>query len=1073
MLLLVFLALMSGVAIVLADDAFEPNNTRQSATNIEGVPDFWIPAIQANEDWYWVFTAYHEGGGGHALLLAKCRFVDADGDIDMEVYDYNGVFLGGSYGADDAERLDLLVPSAFLGINIYYIRILGANQGNEYSLWWRSRKPGIDLRPRDGESTSISRSVVTPGQDVDFRILFENAGNVDSSAFNISVLASSDAELGSDYLIHQMRFDMLNYVQAFDETGLDSTLPFPAGIPSGVYNIIWHLDCDGEVAEAYEDNNLAVHSHTLTVVYPPDAPAPTSPANGATGLSLTPTLKATAFSDPDAGDTHANSQWQVDNSSDFSSSEWDSGESYYADTQTTVPSGRLGHSITYYWRVRYRDSRGAWSGWSSVRSFTTQAEALPAPSVTPTRQVVGQDSGQALFKVENAGGGVMSYEADESEDWMEIASGGSGGNSGNLVVAYDANDGANARTGTLTVAGGGSSVDCRIVQGGTNEPMALRILHAFTLEEGRTFYAPLVEASDGTFYGIATSGGDDGDGTIFKITSAGVFTRLHSFSGGNDGADPAGPLVQGVDGNFYGTTPWGGAGHCGTVFRVTPNGDLTTLHAFTGEDGSQPFGGLIQGSDGWFYGAADGGGAYLNGGTVFKVSTSGAFSVLHSFLSHDTDGSRPNAPLVLGDDGNFYGTTEYGGSSGDGTVFKITPAGAVTILHSFSDGADGRAPQNGLVSGVDGNFYGNTYTTIFKITPEGVLTTLRSISCSGLMRGGDGNFYGTTPGPSGVYGGTIFRISPEGVFTTLYSFAFASQESVGVYPRNGLLQGSDGGLYGMTTAGGAGTNGTLYRYGPSSVFRATDPQPAHGALNQLQTTTLSWSNGGGATSYDIYFGKDSSPDSGEHKGNQVETSYDPGPLTANTTYYWKVDPRNDADTVDGVVWSFKTQIAPFLAVSPAATNVPATAMHHLAVAVTANVSWTAQADQPWIVITEGHSGATNVVVGCSVLANTNAFARTGAIVITGGGLSPSCALTQAGSSGIWEGDAGIFRIISSTPAAFLDVQPNGLVTWSNDAIGGAGRIQRISTAVPIWTDMHVFAATASVMSVDVSPFQPD
>ena len=250
--------------------------------------------------------------------------------------------------------------------------------------------------------------------------------------------------------------------------------------------------------------------------------------------------------------------------------------------------------------------------------------------------------------------------------------------------------------------------------------------------------AGLVQGSDGFFYGTTFQGGTygfsgsgtNGFGTVFKISTNGTLTSLYSFSGGDDGANPGAGLVQGSDGYFYGTTQSGGTANSGTVFKINPNAStpgaaLTNLYSFTGgSDGGGPLGALVQGSDGYFYGTTPGGGTN-NSGSVFKISASGALTSLYSFTGGD-DGSNPQAGLVRGSDDNFYGTTQIGGTNGgQGTVFKITPNGAFTSLYPFSGGNDGSSPQAGLVQGRDGSFFGTTVGggkggagTIFRLIVE-------------------------------------------------------------------------------------------------------------------------------------------------------------------------------------------------------------------------------------------------------------------------------------------------------------------------------------------------------------------
>src|SRR6266571_1668934 len=264
--------------------------------------------------------------------------------------------------------------------------------------------------------------------------------------------------------------------------------------------------------------------------------------------------------------------------------------------------------------------------------------------------------------------------------------------------------------------------------------------------------------------------------TVGPITvSAQVLTVLHSFNG-TDGQLAESALVQGSDGNFYGTTALGGMFYQGTLFRITPAGAVTVLHSFSGllGDGSVPMGGLVQTADGSFFGTTALGGTHSMG-TVFRTAL-GIVVTLHSFSGAPGEGANPTARLVRGSDGNFYGTTALGGGHYLGTVFKITSAGNLTTLHSFSGSSgEGADPLGGLVQGSDGNFYGTTALggahylgTIFKITPAGSLTTLYSLSgspgegadpLSALVQGGDGNFYGTTALGGAHYWGTVFKFS--------------------------------------------------------------------------------------------------------------------------------------------------------------------------------------------------------------------------------------------------------------------------------------------------------------------------
>jgi uncharacterized repeat protein (TIGR03803 family) len=253
-------------------------------------------------------------------------------------------------------------------------------------------------------------------------------------------------------------------------------------------------------------------------------------------------------------------------------------------------------------------------------------------------------------------------------------------------------------------------------------------LYSFDGSDGGGPFAPLIQATDGNLYGTTQGGSDStcygGCGTVFKITPGGALASLYTFCSGGcaDGAQPEGGLVQAANGNFYGTTlaggdggacEEGGEGGCGTVFTITAAGGLTTLYSFCSQsncaDGANPGGTLIQATDGNFYGTTPKGGA-SGWGTVFKITPSGALTTLHSFDL--TDGAYPwAAGLAQGSDGNFYGTTVYGGAYLHGTVFKITPGGTLTTLHNFcaqSNCTDGATPYAGLIQATDGSFYGTT-----------------------------------------------------------------------------------------------------------------------------------------------------------------------------------------------------------------------------------------------------------------------------------------------------------------------------------------------------------------------------
>ena len=325
----------------------------------------------------------------------------------------------------------------------------------------------------------------------------------------------------------------------------------------------------------------------------------------------------------------------------------------------------------------------------------------------------------------------------------------------NSLASFDVTNGAVPGYGPLaqgsdgnlygtTIAGGvitgcGNGAGCGVAFGLTLAG-ELAAIHDFCSErscpDGAQPFAGLLLTNDGTFYGVTSSFPDGG--TVFRITEGGRLTTLHAFNAAA-GATPYAALIEGADGNFYGTTTFGGANNYGTVFRITPSGILTTLHNFSSSDGEYPYGELAQAANGVFYGTTLNGGA--NGfGTVFTLSPSGAFATLYNFCSLPNcgDGGAPTAGLLLASDGDFYGTTSYGGGSDSGTIFRMMRSGAVTIVHTFN-GADGDSPRASLVQGTDGKLYGTTvgggsgYGTVFRMAPSGTLTTLHSFD------GGDGS----------------------------------------------------------------------------------------------------------------------------------------------------------------------------------------------------------------------------------------------------------------------------------------------------------------------------------------------
>ncbi|HEV3279657.1 MAG TPA: choice-of-anchor tandem repeat GloVer-containing protein [Terriglobia bacterium] len=392
--------------------------------------------------------------------------------------------------------------------------------------------------------------------------------------------------------------------------------------------------------------------------------------------------------------------------------------------------------------------------------------------------------------------------------------------------------------------------------------------HSFDYTDGSLPQAALVQAANGNLYGATYEGGANGNGgTIFQITPQGALTTLYNFcsrSACTDGNGPKSTLVQDAHGSFYGTTYQGGAYDEGMVFKLTPSGTLTALYSFCPDsgcpDGALPAAGAVEATNGNFYGTTYGGGA-SDLGTVFEVTPGGTLTTLYSFCAKTgcTDGSYPSAALIQASNGNFYGTTLFGGGSkaacsdGCGTAFEITPGGTLTTLYSFcshSGCTDGEFPSGSLIQATDGYFYGTTSAggnsacvsgcgTIFKISPGGTLSILHSfdgtdgsIPDAGLVQGSDGNLYGTTQGGGANGNGTAFKINPGGTLTTLYSFCSQGGDSCtdGAAPTGALLQDTNGSFYGTTSSGGesnascVGGCGTVFRLGVSlSPFVKAQP----------------------------------------------------------------------------------------------------------------------------------------------------------------------------------------------------------------------------------------------------------
>jgi uncharacterized repeat protein (TIGR03803 family) len=347
----------------------------------------------------------------------------------------------------------------------------------------------------------------------------------------------------------------------------------------------------------------------------------------------------------------------------------------------------------------------------------------------------------------------------------------------------------------------------------------------------------MVADGSGNLYGTASNGGTSDNGVVFKMTAAGVESVLHNFGGGTDGANPQGVLIRDRSGNLYGTTTGGGGAGAGTVFRVSALGYERVLHAFSGgTDGFAPQAGLARDAAGNLYGTTSAGGA--DGyGTVFKLSppaeraSQWTKQVLYNF-GPAPDGATPVAGVAFDSSGNLYGTTSAGGTSGYGTIFKLTPSSSgwtESILHDFQDGDDGAVPYAGLIF-VNGNFYGAATEggtagggTIFELTPANggwTFTVLYSNPGSGisgafrdLAMDSLGNLYGTTHCDGAFSAGTVYKLTPASgswTYTSLYEFTGGAD---GLYSFSNLVL-EHSGIYGTTNQGGANGLGVVFHIVP-------------------------------------------------------------------------------------------------------------------------------------------------------------------------------------------------------------------------------------------------------------------
>ncbi|HEV2210229.1 MAG TPA: choice-of-anchor tandem repeat GloVer-containing protein [Verrucomicrobiae bacterium] len=477
------------------------------------------------------------------------------------------------------------------------------------------------------------------------------------------------------------------------------------------------------------------------------------------------------------------------------------------------------------------------SGVNAGNGFVTIAPLFfgpyPPTITTEPLDVVAPARTSVFFTVAASGEPAPTYQ------WLfngtNLMNGGQHSGVTGSVLTINGVGAANAGGYTVVISNVYGSVTSRVatltIGGGFNP------IYSFTGADGdgANPYAALVEV-DGTLYGTTAYGGSSSNGTVFKLEANGAgYKVLYSFRGeDSDGGHPWAALTGGREGALYGTTSYGGTSNYGTIFKLHTDGSgYAVLHSFgiTHGDGAYPVAGLTLGSDGALYGTTFSGSGVATNGTVFKLNADGSgYSVLHTFIGANGDGANPYAALVQGSDGALYGTTYTGGSHNFGTLFKLNVDGAgYSVLYGFAGtNGDGANPSAGLLQGSDGALYGTTYLggtysqgTAFRVNPDGSgYTVLHHFffgdgqePWAGLVQGSDGALYGAT-----AYGGTnnhgaLFRLYIDGSgYSVFHSFSSGTTE--GTIPIAALLLAQNGLLYGTTEYGGPQADGSIFWVAP-------------------------------------------------------------------------------------------------------------------------------------------------------------------------------------------------------------------------------------------------------------------
>ena len=541
----------------------------------------------------------------------------------------------------------------------------------------------------------------------------------------------------------------------------------------------------------------------------------------------------------------------------------------------TAGGGIAGHGVVYKVDTMGRET--------VLHSFTGGADGSE-----PSGGVVVDAAGN-LYGTTASGGtaglGVL-YKLDTTghETLLHTFTGGADGSNPDGVIV----DSAGNLYGT---AGGGTAGHGLVFKVGAAGYYA--VLHRFTGGAGGSSPNAVTLDAAGNLYGTTFSGGTgkcdyQTCGVVYKLDSAGNYTVLYSFTGGADGANPAGGVIRDSAGNLYGTTAYGGACDrqttgCGVVYKVDPSGQETVLYRFTGgADGGLPFTGVTGDSAGNLYGTTSGGGTLsacegYGCGLVYKLDAAGNYTVLYSFTG-GADGSNPDAGVILDSAGNLYGTTGGGGTGGGGVVYKLDATGQETVLFSFPGSpAGGYSPQAGVVEDSAGNLYGTTSAggmgscddglgcgVLYKLDSAGHYTLLHSFTSGadggnpngGVIRDSAGNLYGTTQGggtvPTGGVGeGVVYKLDAAGNYTVLYTFTGGAD---GGGPFAGVFRDSAGNLYGTTRGGGTGLWGVVYKLGAAGNYTvlyrftggADGALPDAGVIRDAAGNLYGTTQGGGA-----------------------------------------------------------------------------------------------------------------------------------------------------------------------------------------------------------------------------------